>query len=70
MFAKRSPLLFALAALALVAPARGEAQDKKAGVEVRLVKVEGAGHGGAPFNAPENRKLVEEFFDKHLKAKK
>jgi acetyl esterase/lipase len=43
---------------------------KKAGVEVRLVKVEGAGHGGAQFNAPENRKLIEEFFDKHLKAKK
>jgi dipeptidyl aminopeptidase/acylaminoacyl peptidase len=43
---------------------------KKAGVEVRLVKVEGAGHGGPQFNTPENRKLVEEFFDKHLKAKK
>jgi acetyl esterase/lipase len=42
---------------------------KKAGVEVTLTKVEGAGHGGAQFNTPDNRKLIEEFFDKHLKAK-
>jgi acetyl esterase/lipase len=37
---------------------------KKAGVEVTLHVVEGAGHG---FDGPEIRKMVEEFFDKHLK---
>jgi putative heme-binding domain-containing protein len=40
---------------------------KKAGVEVTLKKVEGAGHGGREFNTPDNRKLIEAFFDKHLK---
>jgi dipeptidyl aminopeptidase/acylaminoacyl peptidase len=40
---------------------------KKAGVEVTLRPVKGAGHGGPAFSSPENRKLVEEFFDKHLK---
>ncbi len=43
---------------------------KKAGVEVTLKKLEGAGHGGREFNNPENRKLIEEFFDKHLKKAK
>jgi acetyl esterase/lipase len=38
---------------------------KKAGVEVTFKTVEGAGHG---FGGPEVMKLVEEFFDKHLKA--
>ncbi len=40
---------------------------RKAGVEVTLKKIEGAGHGGREFNAPETRKLIEEFFDRHLK---
>ena len=40
---------------------------RKAGAEVTLKKVEGAGHGGAAFNSAENRKLIEDFFDKHLK---
>jgi acetyl esterase/lipase len=40
---------------------------KKAGVEVTLKKIEGAGHGGRDFSNPENRKLIEEFFDRHLK---
>jgi acetyl esterase/lipase len=40
---------------------------KKAGVEVTLRVLEGAGHGGPAFNSPENRKLIEEFFVKHLK---
>src|SRR5579884_2864689 len=43
---------------------------RKAGVEVTLKKVEGAGHGGPGFGTAENRQLIEEFFDKHLKAKK
>jgi acetyl esterase/lipase len=40
---------------------------KKAGVEVMFRIVEGAGHGGPQFTSPENRKLVEDFFDKHLR---
>ena len=39
---------------------------QKAGVEVRLVIVKGNGHGGPGFNSPENRKLIEDFFAKHL----
>jgi acetyl esterase/lipase len=39
---------------------------KKAGVEARLVVVKGSGHGGPGFNSPENRKLIEDFLDKHL----
>ena len=42
---------------------------KKAGVEVKLQVVKGNGHGGPGFNTPENRQLIEEFFDKHLKSK-
>ncbi len=40
---------------------------KKAGVEVRLEIVKGSGHGGPAFLSPENRKLIEDFFAKHLK---
>jgi acetyl esterase/lipase len=40
---------------------------KKAGVEVTLVPIKGAGHGGPAFQRPEVRKAIEEFFDKHLK---
>jgi acetyl esterase/lipase len=43
---------------------------KKAGVEVRLITLEGAGHGGEAFGKPEQRQAIEDFFDKHLKAKK
>ncbi len=43
---------------------------KKAGVEVTLKKIEGAGHGGPAFNTPENHKTIEEFFDRHLKKAK
>jgi len=39
---------------------------KKAGVEVDLHVVKGSGHGGPAFLSPENRKLMEEFFAKHL----
>jgi len=42
---------------------------KKAGVEVTLVVVKGNGHGGPGFNSPVNRKLIEDFFAKHLKRK-
>jgi len=42
----------------------------RAGVEVTLKKLEGAGHGGPAFNSPENRRLIEKFFDKHLKKEK
>jgi acetyl esterase/lipase len=43
---------------------------KKAGVEVTLQRIEGAGHGGPAFYAPENRRMIEAFFDKHLKMTK
>ncbi len=42
---------------------------KKAGVEVKLQVIKDNGHGGPGFNTPESRKLIEEFFDKHLKGK-
>ena len=42
---------------------------KKAGVEVTFVIVKGNGHGGPGFNSPENRKLIEDFFAKHLREK-
>jgi len=41
---------------------------KKAGVQVKLHTVKGAGHGR--FNSPEVDKMVDDFFDKHLKGKK
>ncbi len=40
---------------------------KKAGVDATLKPVKGAGHGGPAFGSEENKKLVEDFFDKHLK---
>jgi acetyl esterase/lipase len=39
---------------------------KKAGVEVKLVVVQGNGHGGPGFGSPENRKLIADFFATHL----
>ena len=39
---------------------------KKAGVEVTLHVVKGSGHGDEKFESPENLKLVEDFFAKHL----
>jgi dipeptidyl aminopeptidase/acylaminoacyl peptidase len=47
-----------------------EAALKKAGVEVMLKRVAGAGHGGPAFASAENRKLIEEFFARHLKKAK
>ncbi len=40
---------------------------RKAGVECTFVRVPGSGHGGPGFNSPENRKRIEDFFEKHLK---
>jgi acetyl esterase/lipase len=40
---------------------------QKAGVEVTIKKLEGAGHGGKEFNSPESMQLIVGFFDKHLK---
>ena len=39
---------------------------KKAGVEVTFRPIKGADHGGPEFREPENQKLIEDFFDKHL----
>jgi acetyl esterase/lipase len=39
---------------------------KKAGAEARLEVIQGNGHGGPGFNTPESRKLIEDFFAKHL----
>jgi acetyl esterase/lipase len=43
---------------------------KKAGVEVTFQTLPGAGHGGSAFTNPENRKLIGDFFNKHLRGKK
>jgi dipeptidyl aminopeptidase/acylaminoacyl peptidase len=43
---------------------------KKVGVEVKLEVVKGSGHGGPGFNSPESRKLIEDFFAKHLGQEK
>lgn len=40
----------------------------KAGVQVKFHTVEGGGHGG--FNSPKVDKIVDDFFDKHLKSRK
>lgn len=40
----------------------------KAGVEVTLQRLPGAGHGGPGFALPAVARLVERFFDKHLKG--
>ncbi|HST19957.1 MAG TPA: alpha/beta hydrolase [Blastocatellia bacterium] len=37
-----------------------------AGVEASLKFIKGAGHGGSEFDNLENRKLVDDFFDRHL----
>ena len=40
---------------------------RKAGVDVTFRPVNGAGHGGREISSEENRRLIGEFFDKHLK---
>ena len=42
---------------------------KNAGVEAKLQVIKDNGHGGPGFNTPESKKLIEDFFDKHLKGK-
>jgi dipeptidyl aminopeptidase/acylaminoacyl peptidase len=44
-----------------------EAALKAAGVEVHLEVIKDNGHGGPGFGTPEMHKMIEEFFDKHLK---
>jgi acetyl esterase/lipase len=39
---------------------------RKASVQSTLIRVPGNGHGGPGFMNPENRKRIEEFFQKHL----
>jgi dipeptidyl aminopeptidase/acylaminoacyl peptidase len=43
---------------------------KKAGVDATFKPVKGAGHGGPAFGSEENMRLVEDFFDKHLKSRR
>jgi acetyl esterase/lipase len=43
---------------------------KKAGVPVTFITLEGAGHGTKEFQAPENLKKVEDFFNQNLKPSK
>jgi acetyl esterase/lipase len=45
-----------------------EAALKKAGVEVLLQPVPGAGHGGPQFTSLAAQKLYRDFWDKHLKG--
>ena len=40
---------------------------QKAGVEVQLEILKGAGHGGSAFKEPKRKKQIEAFFEKHLK---
>jgi acetyl esterase/lipase len=40
---------------------------KKAGVDAELEMIEGAGHGGPEFAAPQRRKMVLDFFNANLK---
>ena len=40
---------------------------KAAGVESTLKLLPGAGHGGAAFDSPESRELIQSFLDRHLK---
>ncbi|MDZ4290102.1 MAG: prolyl oligopeptidase family serine peptidase, partial [Prosthecobacter sp.] len=42
----------------------------KAGVESKLHLIEGGGHGGRGFTAPEVIELVNRFFDRHLQPPK
>ena len=41
---------------------------RAAGVQVDLVLLQGAGHGGPAFQAPETLRVVRAFFDRHLRV--
>jgi acetyl esterase/lipase len=43
---------------------------KKTSVEATFKVLQGSGHGGPAFLDPESRKLIEDFFNKHLRGKK
>lgn len=43
---------------------------KQAGVETMFVVVKGAGHSGPKFTSPENLKMIEAFFEQHLRKPK
>jgi acetyl esterase/lipase len=43
---------------------------RAAGVDVTLVRIPDAGHGGPGFNTPAIRKQIDDFFAKHLKKPK
>lgn len=43
---------------------------RRAGVEVTLQVYKGSGHGGRAFTSPESSKQIEDFFARHLGAKK
>ncbi len=40
---------------------------RKAGVESTIIRIPENGHGGPGFVSPENRKRIEDFFEKHLR---
>ena len=40
---------------------------RKAGIEVMLLRIEEAGHGGEDFRTPEVKTMIIDFFNKHLK---
>jgi len=46
-----------------------ETSLKSAGVQVQLIKIEGAGHGGRGFESPSAREQVTQFFTKNLRYK-
>ena len=50
--------------------ASGSLPVKRAGTEVTLQVYKGAGHGGRAFTSPESWRLIEDFFARHLGAKK
>jgi acetyl esterase/lipase len=43
---------------------------RKAGVDVTFRVYHGAGHGGHAFTTPESWKMIEDFFDRHLRGRK
>jgi len=45
-----------------------EAALHQTGVESTLVPLDGAGHGGGEFEAPDTQSMIREFFDQHLKS--
>jgi acetyl esterase/lipase len=42
---------------------------RKAGVPSRLETLKGAGHGGKDFDSPQSRRVIREFFERHLEGR-